>query len=71
MPSIVKTLNKIVIPRYVYDKLSPCFYDERHIKPIAEQFHFFVKKRLDKLEHTYLSTEWNHNMDTSIYMEQS
>ena len=71
VPQIVKALNKIVISRDLNENFMSGWYDERHVKPIIKQFHFFVKKRLDKLEHLSLITEWGHNMDTAPYLEQS
>ena len=68
IPSILKILNKIVITKDVYNKFLSIWYDERHIEPIIEKFRFFVKQRLDELEHPYLVTEWIHNMDTSAYL---
>ena len=55
----------------VYEKFMSGWYDEIHVKPIIKNFHIFVKRRLDKLEHISLITEWDQNMDTSAYMEQS
>ena len=47
IPSIVQTLNKIVIQIDVYDEYQSRFYDERHVKLYTEQFQFFVQKRID------------------------
>ena len=60
-----------MIPRDLYDIFQSHFYDERHVKLYTEPFQFFVKQRLDELEHPSLITEWNHNMDTASYMKQS
>ena len=60
-----------MIPRYVYDNFQSRFYDERYVKLYIDQFQFFVKQRLDKLEHPSLITEWTYNMDTSAYVKQS
>ena len=69
--SIVKTLNKIVITKDVYDTFQSSWYYERYIETIIEQIQFFVKQCLDKLEHPALITEWIQNMDTDAYLEQS
>ena len=69
VPSIEKTFNQNLNFRNVYDKFLSSWFDERYVKLITEQFHFFVKHRIDELEHTSLSTEWTQNMDTAAYME--
>ena len=66
IPSIVKTLNKFLILRDIYYEFSFRFYEEIFVKPIIEQF-FFVKQRLEKLEHPALITERTHNIDTDSY----
>ena len=58
-----------MISRYVYDKFLSVWYYERHIEPIIGLFKFFVKQRLDELEHIALVTEWTHNMDTDNFLE--
>ena len=55
----------------MYDDFKSHFYDERYLKLHTGQIHFFVKKRLDKLENTDLITRWTHNMDTSAYLKKS
>ena len=67
---IVKTLNKIVITRDVYDKFMYIWYDERHVKPYTEQFNFLSNNVFDKFEHPDLITEWIHNMDTYASTEK-
>ena len=47
--SIVKTLNKIVITKDVYNEFESSFYDDRHVEYIIDQFQFFVKNVLKNL----------------------
>ena len=68
IPSILKTLNKFLITKDVYNKFESNFYDYRHVEPIIEQFLFFVKKSMDGLEHPDLITECIKNMYTAAYL---
>ena len=68
---IVKTLNKILIRRDVCDEHQSIFDDKRHVKLYTEQFQYFGQKCLDEIEHPDLISEWNHNMDTAVYLKQS
>ena len=41
IPSIFKTLNIIVITKYVYTEFESSRYDDRHVETIINQFQFF------------------------------
>ena len=49
IPYIFKTLKKIVISRDVYEHFLYVWYDERHFKPITEQFQSLSKNVLTNL----------------------
>ena len=63
--SIVNTLNKIIIARDVYENYASKFYDDRHVEFYNPDFNFFIKQRLEELEHPGIITEWKNNMDKS------
>ena len=46
------------------------FMTKDTLNPLPNSFNFFVKQRLDKIEHPALITEWTHNMVTSDYLLQ-
>ena len=50
--------------------LSLVFMMTDMLNPLSTSPNFFVKQRLDKLEHPSIITKWIHNMDTDTYMEQ-
>ena len=52
----------------MYNKFESNFYDYRHVEPIIEQFLFFVKQSMDRLEHPDLITERNKNMYKAAYL---
>ena len=58
-----------MITNDVYNEFESSWYDDRYVESTIEKFHFFVRQRLDKLEHPALITEWIHNMDTASYLE--
>ena len=48
IPSIVKTLNKIMITRNVYSGFLSSWYDERYVEPIIKKFQLFCQTFLQR-----------------------
>ena len=71
IPSIVKTLNKFLITRYLYETFCIVGMIKKACWTHYQTVSFFVKQRLDKLEHTALITELSHSIYTVYYMEHS
>ena len=41
------------------------------LNPLSKSFNYFVKQRIDEIEHSSLVTEYINNMDSAAYVEQS
>ena len=63
IPSIVNTLNKIIIPRDVYDTYVSNFYCDHNVTLFNLDFKTNSKQSLNELEHPSLITEREINMD--------
>ena len=64
-------MRKIIIEIYVYANYVSNYYDDRNVESYNLEFIFFVKRRLDELEHPDLIIEWTSNIYEYAYKKQT